>query len=91
MPEAFQTHLAAWTESLLWDYTTRLERRGRRCGAKEFNDPIWGTIRLRPVEVAVLDSPLLQRLRFVSQLGVVHFVYPAANHTRAIPRSCGCV
>lgn len=30
----------------------------------------------------VLDSPLLQRLRNVSQLGVVHLVYPAATHSR---------
>lgn len=49
---------------------------------KEFNDPVWGTIRLDVAEVIVLDSPLVQRLRRIRQLGVGQFVYPGANHTR---------
>ena len=35
-----------------------------------------------PAELLVLDSPLLQRLRNIAQLGVVHLVYPAASHSR---------
>jgi HD superfamily phosphohydrolase len=57
---------------------------------KEFNDPIWGTIRLNPLEVTLLDSPLLQRLRRIRQLGVVHLVYMAATHTR-LEHSVGVV
>ncbi|WP_435769661.1 phosphoribosyltransferase-like protein [Nocardioides sp. SYSU DS0651] len=57
---------------------------------KEFNDAVWGTTFLRPHEVVILDSPLLQRLRRVKQLGVVHFVYPAATHTR-LEHSLGVV
>lgn len=49
---------------------------------KEVNDPIWGTIKLTPLEVVILDCPLVQRLRFIRQLGVVHWVYPGASHTR---------
>lgn len=49
---------------------------------KEINDAIWGTIRLEPLEVILLDSPLVQRLRFIRQLGVVHWIYPGAVHTR---------
>lgn len=49
---------------------------------KEINDAIWGTIKLQPLEVIILDSPLVQRLRFVRQLGVVHWIYPGAVHTR---------
>jgi HD superfamily phosphohydrolase len=49
---------------------------------KEINDAVSGTIALTPIEVIVLDSPLLQRLRFVRQLGAVHWVYPGATHTR---------
>jgi len=57
---------------------------------KEFNDPVWGTVRLAAFEVAVLDSPLVQRLRRIRQLGVAHLVYPAATHTR-LEHSLGVV
>lgn len=49
---------------------------------KVLNDPIWGTIEMYPWEVALLDSPLLQRLRGVRQLGFAHTVYPGACHDR---------
>src|SRR5690349_21538699 len=57
---------------------------------KVVNDPIWGTIELRPWEVVVLDSPLLQRLRGIRQLGMAHLVYPSAGHDR-LQHSCGVV
>ena len=37
---------------------------------KQVNDPIWGTVELLPWEVALLDTPLLQRMRGVKQLGL---------------------
>jgi HD superfamily phosphohydrolase len=49
---------------------------------KVFNDPVWGTIELLPWEVLLLDSPLVQRLRGVRQLGLAHYVYPGAGHDR---------
>lgn len=52
------------------------------CFPKAFNDPVWGTIELYPWEVLLLDSPLLQRLRGVRQLGLAHYVYPGATHDR---------
>ena len=59
---------------------------GRRLGqaeaAKKFNDPIWKTITLQPVEVALLDMRLMQRLRRVRQLGLANLVYPSAQHSR---------
>jgi HD superfamily phosphohydrolase len=49
---------------------------------KTINDPIWGTIELLPWEVLLLDSPVLQRLRGVRQLGMAQHVYPGASHSR---------
>ena len=49
---------------------------------KQVNDPIWGTIELLPWEVALLDTPLLQRMRGVRQLGLAHLVFPGACHGR---------
>src|ERR1043165_8229881 len=47
-----------------------------------FNDALWGSIRLYPWEVAVLDTYLVQRLRRIRQLGVIHWVFHTATHTR---------
>jgi HD superfamily phosphohydrolase len=55
---------------------------GRIRDSKEVNDPIWKIIRLSPLEVSILDTPLIQRLRGVKQLGLAHLVYPGATHTR---------
>jgi len=60
----------------------RLRTRTGRARPKVFNDPVWGSIRLYSWEVAFLDSLLLQRLRFLKQLGVVHWVFPGAGHSR---------
>lgn len=45
-------------------------------------DPIHNWIRFSDDEKALIDTPLVQRLRWVRQLGVVHLVYPGGNHTR---------
>lgn len=49
---------------------------------KQVNDPVWGTVELMPWEVALLDTPMLQRLRGVRQLGLAHLVFPGASHSR---------
>ncbi|MEQ1613258.1 MAG: HD domain-containing protein [Hyphomicrobiaceae bacterium] len=49
---------------------------------KQVNDPIWGTVELLPWEVALLDTPLLQRMRGVKQLGLAPLVFPSASHDR---------
>lgn len=91
----FQRRIHEWTRDQLAAYLEQLDdqlreramavdadRPPQSPSGKEFNDPVWGTIALRPLEVIFLDSPLLQRLREIRQLGVVHLVYPAAGHTR---------
>ena len=49
---------------------------------KIIHDTLWGTIRLEPWEVAILDLPLLQRLRQISQTSLVSYVFPGARHSR---------
>src|SRR5204862_3836 len=45
-------------------------------------DPLWNNIRLDPEALAVVDTPAVQRLRYVRQLGHAFLVYPGATHTR---------
>lgn len=80
MTDSFQQSLEDWVADLLGDYVENLSEAPK--APKEFNDPVWGTILMRPAELPILDSPLHQRLRSVAQLGVVHLLYPAAGHTR---------
>ena len=50
---------------------------------KIINDPVYGFIKI-PYDVLfdLIEHPLFQRLRRIKQLGLTHFVYPGANHTR---------
>ncbi len=66
----------------LRDYTASLLRSQPAPKGKDVNDALWGTISLTRLEVVLLDSPLLQRLRYIRQLGAAHWVYPGAVHTR---------
>jgi hypothetical protein len=45
-------------------------------------DPLWDNIRLDRAALAALDTPTVQRLRYVRQLGHAFMVYPGATHTR---------
>lgn len=49
---------------------------------KIVHDPLWGTIKLEPWEVALLDLPLFQRLRQIHQTSLVSYVFPGCSHTR---------
>ncbi len=47
------------------------------------NDPIYGLIDLPTGIISqLIEHPYFQRLRRISQLGLTHYVYPAATHTR---------
>jgi HD superfamily phosphohydrolase len=45
-------------------------------------DSVHDHIEVEGVAEALIDTPAVQRLRHVTQLGTVKFVYPSANHTR---------
>ncbi|MDD1700101.1 MAG: HD domain-containing protein [Methanoregula sp.] len=49
---------------------------------KIIKDPVHGYIEVEDFALALLDSPVLQRLRYIKQLGFSYLVYPGANHTR---------
>lgn len=49
---------------------------------KVIHDPVWGTMTFYPWELQVLDSPLLQRLRKINQVGLAVLTYPSAHHSR---------
>jgi uncharacterized protein len=45
-------------------------------------DPLWDNIRVDRSVMRLVDSPPLQRLRYIRQLGHAFLVYPGATHTR---------
>lgn len=52
---------------------------------KEFKivrDPIHGDIKFEGIFLEFLESPEIQRLHSIRQLGFAHMVFPGANHTR---------
>lgn len=45
-------------------------------------DPIYGFIKLTPLEWEIIHSPFYQRLRWIKQLGFSCYVFPGAEHSR---------
>jgi HD superfamily phosphohydrolase len=45
-------------------------------------DPLWDNVRLDRAALLALDTPAVQRLRYIRQLGHAFLVYPGATHTR---------
>ena len=48
----------------------------------EIRDPIHGYIKINEAEREIIDSPYIQRLRYIRQLAGAYLVYPGATHTR---------
>jgi len=49
---------------------------------KHIRDPLYGYIELNGPEGQIVDSPEMQRLRRIRQLGLSNMVYPGGTHTR---------
>jgi len=54
----------------------------RKAAMKFIKDPVHGYVEVEAPLLPLLDSPPVQRLRHVKQLGFSYLVYPGANHTR---------
>lgn len=49
---------------------------------KVIRDPIHGQIQIYPLEWLIIDTPIFQRLRYISQLVGAQFVFPGCTHNR---------
>jgi HD superfamily phosphohydrolase len=56
--------------------------RGKGPRPRLVRDPIHGDIAISALEAAVIDTRVFQRLRYLRQDGLLHFIFPGAVHTR---------
>ncbi len=49
---------------------------------KIIRDPLYSEIKLNPLELLIIDNPLFQRLRNISQLVGTAWVFPSSTHNR---------
>lgn len=49
---------------------------------KTIHDPVHGSMRVGGLALDLVDTPEVQRLRRIRQLGLANLVFPGANHTR---------
>lgn len=49
---------------------------------KVIREAVSGYQVLKPHEYLIIDSPIVQRLRYIHQTALAYLVYPTANHTR---------
>ena len=78
-PSGAESRLRAQVDEFLAQY---LPKAPRHSSPKVLHDGLWGTLRLNPAEVAFIDTPLVQRLRQIHQMGLANFTYPSTTHTR---------
>ena len=66
-----------WVKHYMGDYFPK-----RLKGNKIIKDPVWGMTTLSPLEINLIDCPLVQRLRRIHQTGLAFLTYPSALHKR---------
>jgi HD superfamily phosphohydrolase len=70
-----------WAASALRPYFER-HPKSPYIESKQIHDPVSGTVYLKPWELYVLDSPIMQRLRYIRQLGVGQVLFPTSAYSR---------
>ncbi len=71
-----------FSSDCLKQYNDEIESLGFNFKSKDIFDYVWGTVELSAVEICLIDSPLVQRLRNIKQLGFAHYVYCNADYSR---------
>jgi HD superfamily phosphohydrolase len=75
-----QHEINEWVESILpSDYPTSFPPPHAE---KVIREAVLGYQVLKPHEYIIIDSPIVQRLRYVHQTALAYLVYPTATHTR---------
>src|SRR5271167_881413 len=76
-PQSLEERVNAFVEWLFEGYEPNPPK-----GPKVFNDALLGNLLFARHEVAVIDCPVVQRLRRIKQTGLVYYVFPSATHSR---------
>lgn len=77
---ALAEEINEWVEEIIpADYPKRYPPPGDE---KVIREAVSGYQVLKPHEYLLLDSPIVQRLRYIHQTALAYLVYPTANHTR---------
>lgn len=71
-------------------HTPRRVRRERLGYPHISRDPLYGDVRLTEFEWSVLQTPEMQRLRYIKQLGLTNMIFVGAEHSR-LSHSIGCL
>jgi len=71
-----ESKINSFVESLLEGYVPE------KNDGKFIHDPIWGSVFYAGWEIQIIDSPVVQRLRDIHQLGMADLTYTAARHSR---------
>lgn len=79
--KAWYSYVAGW---LAWEVCLIRSR------LKTVRDPVYGVIELTPIEQVLVDHPLCQRLRFITQQSAAYLTYPSDVTTR-FPHSLGAM
>ncbi len=77
---ALAEEINEWVEDIIpADYPKRFPPLNDK---KVIREAVSGYQVLNPHEYLILDSPIMQRLRYIHQTALAYLVYPTANHTR---------
>jgi HD superfamily phosphohydrolase len=71
-----------FSNTLLKPYNDQVESQEFIPSSKDIFDFVWGTVELSAIEICLIDSPVLQRLRNIQQMGFASYVYCNADYSR---------